>query len=198
MKKLQQKNLFFTLVLAVSLVLYSCKKDTNSPPPVANKATFTSLKKGHRWVYSFKYNGIEYDSLIVQVTDEQNGVLEVLTFDKTSSQTDYRYAEGDYVKVYPKGKTAVYAQRVAKLNAILGETWKDFTGTDTIQTTVKETGLKLEVPAGTYYCQELEVKNLHQKTTQYNYTNNSVGLVKILIYPNTGGTVVYELKYKNF
>lgn len=199
MKNQLKTTLLFTTTLIFSVFLFSCKKETtDNPAPSPHTATFKSLKKGHKWVYDFKYNGTAYDSLVVEIIDEQNGVFEALTYDKTTSETDYRYAEGDFMKIYPKGKTTASAQRVVKSNAVIGETWKDFNGTDTIQTTVKQTALAVTVPAGAFTCLELEIKNLKQKTISYNYTNADVGLVKIFINSNTGGIAIYELKYKNF
>lgn len=188
------KNLVFCL-LAACLLLSSCKKEEDNTKPTGQTVWMPGkwYKANNQKVFDFVYNNNVIDSLVMGMQKEDSGVYELRTWDKTTSQTTFQFFEGGYLKSFNTGQTKLNATRIAKIDAKQGDTWKDFNGTDTVQCTITNTGVKVSVPAGTYTCNEMEMKYLKSGSVLTFYSNDEFSVVKIVT-----GAVRYELRRTNF
>lgn len=186
------------LVFAVCLLaVTSCKKsDDNTPQPEETKA-FGYLKVGNQWIYDFRYNGGLFDSLTISTVAEDNGVFEMSLQDATTKATSYRYVEGEYLRSYDYGRNKNSAVRIVNQNPKQGDTWADFDGQDSLFSTIKQTGLSVTVPLGTFSCTEIETTYKKSSSKQTLYANKANGLIK-MVFASSGGTATYELRKKNF
>lgn len=183
------------LILTAALALVSCKKenDNNNGNPTP-ETPFSYNKNGHRWVYDFVYNGSVVDSLVNEITADSNGIYTMVSKDQMVTQTNYMFADGDYLRSYAKGKAKTDAIRVSKHNAKQGDTWLDVSSTgDSIESAITQVNVPVTVPAGTFACTAVFVKDYKNKYNFTNYINPKAGLVKIDM-----GTIKYELRGKNF
>lgn len=189
------KNLVYCL-LAVCLVVSSCKKENVAGATPAEQTPWVPgkwFKANNQKVFDFVYNNNVMDSLVMGMQKEDSGVYELRTWDKTTSQTTFQFFDGGYLKSFNTGQTKLNATRIAKIDAKQGDTWKDFNGTDTIQCTIINTGVKVSVPAGTFTCNEMEVKYLKSGAVLTFYSNDEFSVVKIVT-----GPARYELRRTNF
>lgn len=189
------KNLVFCL-LAACVLLSSCKKENDADTNPTGQTPWVPgkwFKANNQKVFDFVYNNNVIDSLVMGMQKEDSGVYELRTWDKTTSQTTFQFFEGGYLKSFNTGQTKLNATRIAKIDAKQGDTWKDFNGTDTVQCTITNTGVKVSVPAGTYTCNEMEMKYLKSGSVLTFYSNDEFSVVKIVT-----GAVRYELRRTNF
>lgn len=183
------------LILTTALALVSCKKENeNNNGDPTPETPFSYNKTGHRWVYDFVYNGNVVDSLVNEITADSNGMYTMVSKDQSLTQTNYLFADGDYLRSYTKGKAKADAIRVNKHNAKQGDTWLDVNAAgDSIESAITQVNVPVTVPAGTFTCTAVLVKDYKNKYTFTNYIDPKTGLVKIDM-----GTIKYELRSKNF
>lgn len=188
------KKLVYSLA-ALCVLVSACKKDDDAKPSAAEPAWAPGkwFKAGNQKVFDFIYNNNVIDSFVMNIQKADSGVYEIRSWDKTMNQTAYQFFDGGYLKSFSTGQTKVNATRIAKIDAKQGDTWKDFNGTDTVQCTIKNTGVMVTVPAGVFSCNEMEMRYLKSGNVLTFFSNDAYSVIKIVT-----GQARYELRTTNF
>ncbi|KAB2913189.1 MAG: hypothetical protein F9K23_17680 [Bacteroidetes bacterium] len=188
------KNLVYCL-MAACMLLSACKKEDDAKPSAGEPAWAPGkwFKANNQKVFDFIYNNNVIDSFVMNVQKADSGVYEIRSWDKTMSQTAFQFFDGGYLKSFNTGQTKLNATRIAKIGAKQGDTWKDFNGTDTVQCTIKNTGVQVTVLAGSFTCTEMEMRYIKSGNVLTFYSNDEFSVIKIVT-----GTARYELRQTNF
>lgn len=181
--------------MAACVLLSACKEEDDAKPSTGEPAWAPGkwFKANNQKVFDFIYNNNIIESFVMNVQKADSGVYEIRSWDKTMSQTAFQFFDGAYLKSYNTGQSKLNATRIAKIGAIQGDTWKDFNGTDTMQCTIKNTGVQVTVPAGSFTCTEMEMRYIKSGNVLTFYSNDEFSVIKIVT-----GAARYELRRTNF
>lgn len=158
--------------------------DTNqeAPPPLAG-VDLMPLEIGNIWVYE------------LSTIDTTTGELTVNKIDTFRVENDTAIGGETFYKISgmgPRGTLATNREdgfwingpmgnplMLAKFPGVEGDDFSMTVGPQLIQNTLVKTGLKIEVPAGEFYCYQYSQILGSIRRTTYNYFAPGVGLVKM-------------------
>jgi hypothetical protein len=199
------KKLVFSF--CIIFLFLACKKKSDDPTPIITPPTtstantpnviFPFLKNNHEWDYDYDF--VITSGTLVMLTDSVAPYLYKLTktydADLTSQETDYWYVSGPFLRTYQDGKTKANAVTIYKSNPSLNDHWSDTDPTNNYKTTytVTNTDTTIVSSFGTFdHCKKIRVTFNYAFNVQYNYWNETYGLVL------QTGFAALDLTNKNF
>jgi hypothetical protein len=191
-------------ILYSSLIIFTfiaCgKKDDDPTPaipvtPATQNATFSFLKDNHAWNYD--YNALGNTGTIEMVTDSVGPNLYKIStvYDTDDAEYTYWSVSGPYLKGYQEGDPSSSPIIIYKFNPSLNDTWTNIDPSDKTSTYYKVTNADTTIvtSAGTFdHCKKIRVTFSYAFNTQYEYWNDTYGLVY------QTGALKIELTSKNF
>jgi hypothetical protein len=189
------KKLFYSSLIV--FLFFACGKKDNDPTPSPNtpNATFAFLKDNHQWNYD--YDALGTTGTLSMLTDSVETNLYKITniYDSDDQEFTYWFVSGPYLKTYQDGETKANGVTIYKSNPSLNDNWSDTDPSDNTTTYYKVTNTDTTIvtSVGTFtHCKKIKVTFSYAFNTQYNYWNETYGLVY------QTGYLALDLTGKNF
>ena len=191
------KNIYYSVLII--FVFFACGKKNNDPTPSnpsTPNASFAFVKDNHQWNYDYNIFGFARTLSLLTDSIEANLYKIATTYDSDAPEYAYWFASGPYLKTYADGQTKANAVIIYKSNPALNDSWSNVNANNPAKITyyqVTNTDTTIVTSAGTFTnCKKIQVTFNYAINTQYNYWNESHGLVYQSGYPTL------DLTSKNF
>ena len=197
-------NMLKALILLLSLSFLIFGVSCNDEPDIENPldqidfGTCDFVAVGNCWVYSAE--GVSEDSaLVIEIESKHPEYEQVYKVRNTylGEQTEYSYwyIDGEYLKVFKLNEPILDAHPIYKLEDIyIGEEWQGQDGDKYFFYDVDSLSVNHSCEIGDYVCNVIKVGFSGAFNKQYNYWNDTIGL----IYIRNDFANNYSLKSINF
>lgn len=194
----KMKKIFYSSLIV--FLFFACGKKNNDPTPSSSNlpnASFAFLKDKHQWSYDYNFLGSvgTLSMLTDSVAPNLYKITRTYDADATTQEIYYWYVSGPFLKTYQNGGSTANAVTIYKSNPSLNDKWSDTDPTDNHTTyyTVVNTDTTIVSSVGTFdHCKKIRVTFNFAFNTQYNYWNETYGLVL------QTGFAALDLTGKNF
>lgn len=178
----------FGIIFLLALVLFSCgeEEEDNYATPYDDIEFGTSdfLKVGNKWVYSASSEYGGDSALIVEIVSAHPVYEDVFKVSNRYYNRDpyfsYWYIDGDYLKVYEQGEAVIDAHPIYRVkNIVAGEEWQGESENEYLFYKVDSLNVVQNCYLGSFVCNEITVEFSNAFNQQYNYWNDTIGLIKM-------------------
>ena len=193
----KMKKFFYSSLIIFTF--FACGKKNNDPTPsnpTASNASFAFLKDNHQWIYDYDILGSLGTLSMLTDSISPNLYKVSSTYDSDAPDYAYWFVSGPYLKTYADGQTNAQAVIIYKSNPALNDSWSNTSATNSARITyyqVTNTDTTIVTSAGTFdHCKKIKVTFNYAFNTQYNFWNETHGLVY------QSGYATLDLTSKNF